>query len=362
LSFWNNGVPSSARSGKKSTSAQHRYAKYHLVICPSGQMRVARSAIFSPYRRTVQNCLRVLFWYSDVSLYNMQKLIVILGPTASGKSELAVKLAKKFNGEIISADSRQVYKGLNIGTAKNTKKEMQGVSHHLLSIISPKSRYTVVQYQKAAIKAITAVLKRKHMPILVGGSPLYIYAVIDGMVFPPVKPNTMLRLNLNMLSTAELFQKLKKLDPRRAKTIEQKNKRRLIRALEIVLSTGKPVPKLKKEPLPYPILLLGVSKSSKELKKRIKNRFLLMLKQGFLSEIKVLRKQGLSWKKIESFGLEYREGAQYIQGKISKQEMTEKTIRATEDFARRQMTWFKKDQRIRWIKSQKEAENLARLS
>ena len=292
----------------------------------------------------------------------MKKLIVILGQTASGKSELAVKVAKKFQGEIISADSRQVYKGLDIGTAKIKKQEMKGIPHHLLSIVSPKRRYNVVSYQKAAYSAILAIFKRKHVPILVGGSPLYIYSVVDGWALPKVVPNKKLRLQMEKLSIRELLLRLHKLDPARAKSIEQKNKRRLIRAIEIVLLTGKPVPPLKKNPLPYPVLFLGIERTKEEIKKRIKKRFLLMLKKGFLNEIKELRKQGLSWKKIESFGLEYREGAEYLEGKISKKEMTEKAVRATEDFARRQMVWFKKDQRIYWVKNYKEAANLISLS
>lgn len=292
----------------------------------------------------------------------MQKLIVILGPTASGKTQLALKLAKKFNGEIVSADSRQVYKGLNIGTAKIKKQEMMGIEHHLLSIVSPKRRYNVALYQKAAHSAILGILKRKHLPILVGGSPQYIYSVSDGWVLPNVVSNAKIRRQLEKLSIADLFLKLKKLDPVRAKNIEQKNKRRLIRALEIILLTGKPVPSLKKNPHPYSILFLGTKRTKEEIKKRIKKRFLLMLKQGFLSEIKRLKKDGLSWKKIESFGLEYREGAQYLQGKISKKEMIERSIKATEDFARRQMVWFKKDERICWGKNYKEAVDLILLS
>jgi len=292
----------------------------------------------------------------------MKRLIVIVGPTASGKSELAVKLAKKFNGEIVAADSRQVYKSLDIGTAKSTKKERRGIPHHLLDVVSPEKRYTVVQYQKTARKAIQGIQRRGKLPFLVGGSPLYIYAVVDGWVMPKVTPNKKLRAQLEKQSTLQLLAELKRLDPVRAKSIEQKNRRRLIRALEIVLSTGKPVPLLKKNPFPYSVLFLGTQRTQEELKKRIQKRFLSMLKHGFLNEIKELRKQGLSWKKIESFGLEYCEVALYLQGKISKQEMTEKAIRATQDFARRQMTWFKKDRRIRWIKSQKEAENLTRLS
>ena len=297
----------------------------------------------------------------------MKKLVVIVGPTASGKSKLAVKLAKKFKGEIISADSRQVYKGLDIGSGKITKREMGGIPHHLLSIVSPRRRFTIAQYQRLNTKAIASVLKQNKLPFLVGGSPLYIYAVVDGMVFPQVKPNEKLRSNLNQLSTAELFQKLKKLDLRRAETIEQKNKRRLILALEIVLMTGRPVPPLKKYINTAPwygndILFIGIKKSPQELKRRIRKRFLSMLRRGFLNEIKDLRKQGLSWRKIESFGLEYREGSQYLQGTITKEEMAEKAVKATEDLARRQMTWFKKDRRIRWIKTHQQAQKLISCS
>lgn len=291
-----------------------------------------------------------------------KKLIAIVGLTASGKSELAVRLAKKFDGEIISADSRQVYKGLDIGTAKIKKGDMKGIPHHLLNVVSPKKGYSVVSYQKAAYRAILAIFRRKHVPLLVGGSPLYIYSVVDGWVLPKAVPDKKLRAQLEKLSITELLLKLKKLDPVRAKNIEQKNKRRIIRALEIVLSTGKPVPSLKKDPLPYPVLFLGIKRTKEEIKKRIQKRFLLMMKQGFLGEIRKLRKEGLSWEKIESFGLEYREGAQYLQGKVSKKEMVEKAIKATEDFARRQMVWFKKDQRIYWVKNYKEATNLISLS
>ena len=290
----------------------------------------------------------------------MKRLIVILGPTASGKSALAIKLAKKFQGEIVSADSRQVYKGLDIGSGKITTQEMRGIPHHLLSVASPKRRFTVPQYAKLAQKTVSSIQKKNKIPFLVGGSPLYIYALTDGWVIPEVKPNAKLRKQLEKLSTEQLLKKLQKLDPDRAKTIEQKNPRRLIRALEIVLTTKKPVPPLKKHPLPYPVLFLGVRKSSLVLSQNIRRRFLLMLKRGFLNEIKDLRKQGLSWKRIEDFGLEYREGSQYLKGKISKKEMVEKPTKATQDLARRQMTWFKKDPRIRWITSLKGYEALVR--
>jgi len=188
-----------------------------------------------------------------------KKLIVILGPTASGKSEMAIKLAKRFNGEIISADSRQVYKEMDIGTGKLTKKEMKGIPHYLLDVASPKRRFTVVQYRKLALKAIEKIFKKGKIPILCGGTGFYIQAVIDGLVIPEVPPDWKLRKKLEKKSVKELFNQLEKIDPQRAKTIEPKNKRRLIRALEIVKKIG-PVPILKKQPLPYPVLMIGIKK------------------------------------------------------------------------------------------------------
>lgn len=287
-----------------------------------------------------------------------KKLIVILGPTASGKSEMAVKLAKKFNGEVVSADSRQIYKGMNIGTGKITKKERKDIPHHLLDIASPKKRFTVAQYQKLAIKAISKILKKGKVPILCGGTGFYIQAVVDGIVIPEVKPDWQLRSNLNQLTTEELFKRLKKLDPKRAKTIERKNKRRLIRALEIIIKTKKAVPPLRKNSLPYPILLIGIKKEKKELKKLIEKRFLKWLKQGLLKEVQKLRKLGLSWERIEEFGIHYRIIALYLQNKINYQEMIENSLCEIRNYAKRQITWFKRDKRIKWVKNYKEAEKL----
>ena len=288
----------------------------------------------------------------------LKKLIVVSGPTASGKSELAVKLAKKFNGEIISADSRQVYKGMNIGTGKITKKEMQGIPHYLLDVASPKRRFTVAQYRNLALKAINKIFRKDKIPILCGGTGFYIRAVVDGIVIPEVKPDWRLRSNLNKLSAAELYQKLKKLDPKRAKTIERKNKRRLIRAIEIVIKTKKPVPALKKNPLPYPVLMIGIKKEKKELSSLIRRRLLRRLKRGMIAEVKKLKKSGLSWKRLEEFGLEYRWVARFLQKKLNYQEMLKKLQKDIEHFAKRQMTWFKKEKRIQWIKNQKETEKL----
>ena len=310
-----------------------------------------------------------------------KKLIVILGPTSSGKSDLAVKLAQKFNGEVISADSRQVYKGMNIGTGKITKKEMKGIPHHLLDVASPKKRFTVAQYQKLALAAInkiyseqnaqyigrTARYKKGKIPILCGGTGFYIQAVVEGIAIPKVKPDWKLRKRLQKKSNEELFELLKKLDPKRAKNIDKHNPRRLIRALEIVLKTKKPIPSLKTIQQ-FDVLMIGIKKTPAELKKRIKQRLLKRLKQGMVAEIKKLRKSGLSWKKLEDFGSEYRWISRFLQKKISYQEMIERLQKNIEHFAKRQMTWFsahggsasggKKDRKIHWIKNQKEAGKL----
>jgi len=290
----------------------------------------------------------------------LKKLIVILGPTATGKSALAIKLAKKFNGEVISADSRQVYKGMDIGTGKVTKKEQQGVPHYLLDVASPKRRFTVAQYRKLALKAINKILKKKKVPILCGGTGFYLQAVIDGIVIPPVKPDWQLRKNLEKETTQELFKLLKKLDPRRAKTVEKQNRRRLIRALEIVIKTKKPVPSFKKDPLSYPMLIIGAKKSPEELKKLIEKRLSKRFKKGMITEVKKIRKSGISWKKLEEFGLEYRYIAQYLQNKLSYDETVQRLQKEIEHFAKRQITWFKRDKRIHWVKNYLEAKKLVK--
>jgi len=288
-------------------------------------------------------------------------LIVILGPTASGKTDLSIKLAKKFKGEVISADSRQVYKGMDIGTGKITKKEMRGIPHHLLDVANPKKIFTVAQYQKLALTAIKKIQKKNKVPILVGGTGFYIQSVVDGIVVPEVKPDWKLRKKLERRPVLELFQMLTELDPARAKNIDQNNPRRVIRALEIILKTGKPVPALEGQTFQCSVLEIGVRKSHDELKKNINERLLERLKGGtMVSEVKKLRKSGLSWKRLEEFGLEYRLVAQYLQNKITYQEMADGIQKESEHYAKRQMTWFKRDKRIKWIKNYREAENLVK--
>jgi len=288
------------------------------------------------------------------------KIIVILGPTSSGKTDLSVKLAKKFNGEIISADSRQIYKGMDIGSGKVTKKEMLGVPHYLLDVANPKTRFSVSQYQKLALNAIKKIQKKNKIPILIGGTGFYIQSIVDGTVIPEIKPNWKLRSKLEKLTNEQLFKKLKKLDPKRTEAIDRHNPRRLVRALEIVLTTGTTVPALSyAEGQKFNALQIGVTKSQDELKSRIHKRLVKRLeKNAMINEIKKLRKSGVSWKRLEEFGLEYRFVAQYLQNKITYQEMMDNIQLESEHYAKRQMTWFKRDKKIHWIKNYKEADKL----
>jgi tRNA dimethylallyltransferase len=290
----------------------------------------------------------------------MDKLIVILGPTASGKSSLAVKLAKKFNGEIISADSRQVYKGLNIGSGKITAQEMQGVPHHLLDVASLKQKFTVAQFQKLAKKKIPEIQARNRVPFLVGGTGFYIQSVVDNLSLPEVKPSHALRVRLAKKSVEELFIILKKLDPTRAKAIDAKNPHRLIRAIEVLKATGKPISPLQSRKIQN-VLEIGIKKSPEELKKAIHKRLLKRL-NGMIAEVKKLRRGGLSWKRLEELGLEYRYTAQHLQGKLTKEEMVTLLQKEIEHFAKRQMTWFKRDKRIKWITNKAEAEKIIKKS
>lgn len=284
---------------------------------------------------------------------------MILGPTASGKTDLSIKLAKKFGGEIVSADSRQAYRGLNIGAGKITKKEMAGIPHYLLDVANPKRKFTVWQYQKWATAAIKKIQTKGKVPFLVGGTGFYIQSITDGIVIPEVKPNWKLRKELEAKSVDELFLILKKLDSARAKSIDPKNPRRLVRAIEIVRVTGKPVQKLKNINFKADILQIGIKKSPEELKKLINARLQKRIK-GIITEVKKLRQGGLSFKRLEELGLEYRFTAQYLRNKITYQQLMNLIQLESQHFAKRQMTWFKRGKKIHWIKTQREAEDLIR--
>ena len=278
------------------------------------------------------------------------KIIVVLGPTSSGKSDLAVDLARKFDGEIISADSRQVYKGLDIGSGKITKKEMKNITHYLLDVIDPKKTFTVAQFKKKSDKTIKDILKREKIPIIAGGTGFYIQAVVDNIVLPEVKPNLKLRKELAKKSADELAEILKKLDKRRSGEIDLKNPRRLIRAIEIATALGN-VPKLPEaRPLAeYEVLQIGIKTDDEVLKERIAKRFEKRVKAGIVKEAEELHKEGLSWKRMNEIGLAHKYIALYLQGKIKKQEMIENSVKEEWRYAKRQKTWFKRDKRILWF-------------
>ncbi len=277
-----------------------------------------------------------------------KKVLVILGPTASGKSDLAVKLALKYNGEVISADSRQVYKGLDIGTGKITKKETRGVPHHLLDISSPKKVVSVVAWKELAEKAVEDILSRGKLPIICGGTGFYIQSIVDNIVYPDVLPNKILREKLNKKTTDELVKLLKKLDPKRLRSIDQKNRVRLIRAIEIAKELGV-VPKIKKVKPKYEFIQIGIKTNDAELKEKIQKRLVSRMKKGMVQEAKNLHKKGLSWKRMRELGLEYRYLADYLENKINKQELNECIVSGNWQYAKRQITWFKRDERIKWF-------------
>ena len=278
-----------------------------------------------------------------------QKVIVILGQTATGKSDLAVRIARKIGGEVVSADSRQVYRGLNIGSGKITKKEMRNVPHHLLDIVSPKRKFTVFQYQKLANKAIREILSRGKTPIVCGGTGMYIDAITKGVIFPNVAPNPALRKRLEKKKVTELFIMLKKLDPVRAGNIDAKNKVRLVRAIEIAETLGK-IPPLSVRKPEYEFQKIGLRLPPEKLKRKIEARLFKRVKMGMISEVKKLRESGLSWKRLEELGLEYRYTAWYLQKKMSKEEMLKALKNEIYHFAKRQTQWFKRDKEIRWRK------------
>jgi tRNA dimethylallyltransferase len=284
------------------------------------------------------------------------KIIVVLGQTATGKSDFAVNIAKKVGGEIVSADSRQVYKGMDLGTGKVTKKEMGGIPHYMLDIISPKNKtFSVSDYQKIAIKKISEILKRGKTPIVCGGTGYYIDSIIKNMSFPEVPPNKKLRKELYSKSAIALFEYLKKIDPERAKNIDANNRVRLIRAIEIAKALGK-VPKINKSDSPFDLIKIGLIFPNEELKQRIYIRLIKRIKLGMLKEMENLHRSGVSWKKMESFGLEYRYSAFHLQGKINKEEMIEKLFSQIWHFAKRQNTWFKRDKDIIWVNPTKKTE------
>jgi len=284
------------------------------------------------------------------------KLLVVCGPTAVGKSSLAVEIAQKYEGEVISGDSRQVYKGLNIATGKITPEERRGVPHHLLDVADPQDNFSVHDYKQLADKAVHDIQAQNQLPILCGGSGFYIQAVVNDMAFPDVPPNEGLRERLRQRSTESLYQELQGKDPRRAENIDKHNSVRLIRALEIVEALGK-VPKLEKNKR-FNTLQIGLDRSDKELKQRIIKRTKTRFDRGIITEARKLHESGLSLECMRDLGLEYKHLADFLEDTISKQQLFENIIKSDLQYVKKQRTWFQKNDQINWFQPDKDKSDI----
>ncbi len=288
---------------------------------------------------------------------------VIGGPTASGKSKLAVELAKKINGEIISADSMQIYKDMNIGTAKITNQEMQGIKHYLIDFISPEQRYSVSSFKKDAEDAIEKILSNGKTPIIVGGTGLYIDSLIYGIEFQDEKIDTKYREKLNKIAEIEglekLYKKAQKIDPEAMAKISANDRKRIIRVLEIYHKTGKTKTEQEKESrkneVKYNYKVFAITIPREKLYERINKRVDQMLEQGLIEEVeKILEKY--SYFPTAMQGLGYKEVIEYLENKITKEEMIEKIKKETRHYAKRQITWFKKNKETIWLDGEKTTE------
>ena len=288
---------------------------------------------------------------------------VIGGPTASGKSKLAVELAKKINGEIISADSMQIYKDMNIGTAKITNQEMQGIKHYLIDFISPEQRYSVSSFKKDAEDAIEKILSNGKTPIIVGGTGLYIDSLIYGIEFQDEKIDTKYREKLNKIAEIEglekLYKKAQKIDPEAMAKISANDRKRIIRVLEIYHKTGKTKTEQEKESrkneVKYNYKVFAITIPREKLYERINKRVDQMLEQGLIEEVeKILEKY--SYFPTAMQGLGYKEVIEYLENKITKEEMIEKIKKETRHYAKRQITWFKKNKETIWLDGEKTPE------
>jgi tRNA dimethylallyltransferase len=282
-------------------------------------------------------------------------IVVVVGPTAAGKTALGIELARALGGEIVSADSRQIYRGMDIGAAKATPAEQVGVPHHLLDIVTPDQTLSVTEYQQLAYAALEAILARGRLPFLVGGTGQYIHAVVEGWNIPVVAPRQELRVAL--LAEAErdglvaLHERLAALDPLAAARIDHRNVRRVIRALEVCLVTGRPISELqRKTPPPYRFFQIGVSRPRPDLFARVDARVDRMLADGLVAEVARLLAAGYHLDLPAMSGIGYRQIGHYLQGRLSLDEAVALIKKQTRRFIHQQGTWFRPDDpTIRWF-------------
>ena len=275
----------------------------------------------------------------------MKPLIILAGPTASGKTSLSIELAKRLGGEIISADSMQVYRGMDIGTAKVTKEEMDGIPHHLVDIIEPSEPWNVMRFCELASAAINDICDRGRIPIVVGGTGFYIHALAYGAEFDEEPDDPALRKSLEQLSEEALHEKLQAVDPEAAASIHPNNKKRVIRALEYFEHTGEKISalnaRLKQKPSPYQLAYLVLDWPRSVLYERIDRRVDLMMEAGLLEEVKRLQSQGFTKDMVSMKGLGYKEILDYLDGAYSLEDAVYILKRDTRHFAKRQITWWK---------------------
>lgn len=281
-------------------------------------------------------------------------LIVVLGPTASGKTSLSVRLAQEFGGAVVSADSRQVYKGLDIGTSKATKEEQQGIEHALLDVADPAEDFTLAQYQEKAFAAIDGFLGEGKLPFLVGGAGLYIDAVVENFSIPKAPPNAELRAQLErflaLRGKEELAEKLLLADPGAAGLVDINNPRRVIRAIEMIEATGLPLGQLRHKGRPrYRALKLGLERTRNQLYERCDQVVENMVAQGLIDEVEGLLKRGIGHDRLEALGLEYRQASRHLRGRYGLDEMKRRLKDDTHAYIRRQLTWFRRDSDIHWL-------------
>ena len=292
----------------------------------------------------------------------MKKLLVIVGPTGTGKSGLALHLAQKYNGEIVSADSRQIYTGMDIGTGKEIESThvkikkfknrwvVNEIPIHLYDVISPEKTFSVARYQQLAYEAINEIISRKKTPFLVGGTGLYIRSVVEGLKIPKVAPDLKLRAKLEARSLTSLAAELEKVDPATSESIDKLNPRRIIRALEIYHVSGEPFSKLKgKYNIQYDTLKIGLTSERKYLYERVDKQVEKWFEQGFVKEVKSLFAKGYSENLTSMTSLGYRQVGMYLDGRISLDETKQRIKWDRHNYIRTQLTWFRKEPNITWF-------------
>ncbi len=291
----------------------------------------------------------------------LPRIIVIVGPTASGKSALAMELAQRYGGEIVSADSRAIYRGMNIGSAKPSIDDQRLVAHHLLDIAEPNETITLSDFKDRALTAIRDIASRGKLPILVGGTALYIYAIIDNWQIPEVAPNPAVRAKLEQQSTEQLWRQLLDQDPEATAFVDPHNKRRIIRALEVIAVTGQKFSSQRTAgPALFESLIIGLNPDPTELRQRIEQRTQAMLTSGLIAEVQALIARGDTTTLPSLSGIHYKEVVDYLEGRLTYDQLVEQVNTHDYQLTRRQLTWFKRDARIHWLTNKKE-ESLAPL-